>query len=91
MSALNLLLLAAGIALIAIGYLRGRGPYERMRALEATTENIRRYETWRGGRSDPGGGTAAELMHVELRRQVRRWTGLAIAGFVLVFAGFLIR
>jgi hypothetical protein len=88
----NIVLLALGIGLIAVGYARGRAPYARMRQLEATTDNLRRYETWRGGRGEPEGGpTAADLMREELRRQVRRWATVALLGFILVFFGFFIR
>lgn len=92
MEALNVAFLVVGIVLIGLGYARGRGPYARMRALEASAENVRRYESWRGGHRGPGpGASGADLMHEQLRRETRRWTGLAILGFLLVFAAFLIR
>jgi hypothetical protein len=94
MGPLNLALWIGGIALIVIGYSRARGPYARLRALQATDENLRRYESWRGGRRGPddaGAVTGADVMRGELRRQVQLWAALAIVGFVLVFAGFALR
>jgi hypothetical protein len=94
MGPLNLALWAGGIALIIIGYSRARGPYARLRALQATDENLRRYENWRGGRrapDEPGGATGADVMRGELRRQVQLWAAVAIVGFVLVFAGFALQ
>lgn len=86
----NLLLWGGGIALIIVGYQRARGPWSRYQALKAQDENIARYESWRGGtRNDDktGASVAMEL----LRRQARIGGAIAIAGFVLVFLGFLIR
>jgi hypothetical protein len=92
MSFVNITLLLTGIGLIALGYARGRVPYARMRELEATADNLRRYETWRGGRGEPEGGpSGADLMREQLRRQVRRWATVALLGFILVFFGFFIR
>ena len=91
----NLLLWAAGVALIAIGYLRARPPWERYRSLQATDANIRRYEDWRGGRRTAATGdtgvTGADVMREQLRNQARLWALVAVAGFVLVFLGFAIR
>ena len=94
MGPLNLALWVGGIALIVVGYSRARGPYARLRALQATDENLRRYENWRGARSAPderAGVTGADVMRGELRRQVQLWAALAIVGFVVVFAGFALR
>jgi hypothetical protein len=91
---LNLALWIGGIALMVIGYSRARGPYARLRALQATDENLRRYENWRGARrapDEPGGVTGAEVMRGEMRRQVQLWVAVAAVGFVLVFAGFALR
>jgi hypothetical protein len=90
MGPLNLLLWGGGIVLIIVGYQRARAPWSRYQALKAQDENIARYESWRGGsRSDDktGASVAMEL----LRRQARIGGAIAIAGFVLVFLGFLIR
>ena len=94
MSALNLALWLAGIALIAVGYARARGPWARLRALEATAENLRRYDSWRGGPrppDEPVGVTGADVMRGELRRQVQLWLAVAALGVVAVFAGFALR
>ena len=49
---INLVLWAAGAVLIAVGYLRAKGPWARYQALRAQDENIARYESWRGGLRD---------------------------------------
>ena len=90
MGPLNLLLWGGGVALIAIGYARARGPWQRYQALKEQDANIARYEAWRGGvRNDSktGASVAMELF----RRQARIGAGIAIVGVVLVFVGFLIR
>ena len=45
----NFVLWVAGVALIAVGYQRARGPYARYQALKAQDANVARYESWRGG------------------------------------------
>jgi len=90
MGVVNLVLLAAGIALIAFGSLRARGPWTRYRALKAQDENIARYESWRGGIRDSGTTGASVAMEL-LRKQARDGALIAVAGFVLVLAGILIR
>ena len=89
MGPLNLALWAAGIALIAIGYTRGKGPWERYQALKEQDANVARYEQWRGGVRDDSPTGASVAMEL-LRRQARMGAVMAIAGFVLVFAGFFI-
>ena len=90
MGVMNLLLWGGGIALIVMGYRRARGPWSRYQALKAQDENVARYESWRGGsRSD--GKTGASVAMELLRRQARIGGAIAIAGFGLVFLGFLIR
>ena len=92
MSAANIALWLAGVALIAIGYLRARGPWSRYRGLREQQANIDRYESWRGGlRSENDGPTGASVAMAEFRRQAQVGGLVAIAGFVLVFLGFLIR
>jgi len=87
---LNLGLWAAGVALIAIGWARARGPWERYQALKAQDENVARYERWRGGpRSD--GRTGASVAMEVLRRQAQVGGAILGAGVVLVLLGFLIR
>lgn len=90
MGALNLLLWGGGIVLIIVGYQRARGPWRRYQALKAQDENIARYESWRGGVRDDGKTGASVAMGL-LRREARIGAGIAIAGVVLVFLGFLIR
>ena len=90
MSLINLALWGLGIALIAVGYARARGPYARYQALREQDANVKRYESWRGGaRSD--GRTGASVAMQILRRQAQMGALIAVGGFVLVFLGFLIR
>jgi len=90
MSAVNLALWAGGVVLIVIGYTRGRGPWSRYQALKAQDQNVARYEAWRGGVRDDG-TTGASVAMAILRRQAQTAGLIAVAGFVLVFAGFLVR
>jgi hypothetical protein len=86
---LNLGLLVAGVALIIVGTIRARAPYQRYMALKEQDANIARYEAWRGGvRSDSTTG-ASVAMQI-LRRQAQIGAGIAIAGVVLVAISFLI-
>ena len=87
MGILNVSLLGAGIALIAVGYLRAREPWRRYRALKEQDANVARYEAWRGGLRE-GGTTGATVAMEVLRRQARNGAVIAAIGFVLVFAGF---
>ena len=90
MGALNLVLWSAGVILIAVGYLRARGPWSRYQALKAQDANVARYEAWRGGlRSDTNTG-ASVAMEI-LRRQAQVGVAIVVVGIVLVFAGFAIR
>jgi hypothetical protein len=86
----NIALWVAGVALIAIGYTRARGPYTRYQALKAQDANVARYEAWRGGVRDDG-KTGASVAMAVLRRQTQIAAGIAIVGVVLVFLGFFIR
>ena len=90
MGPLNLVAWAGGVVLIALGYLRARGPYARYQALKAQEANIARYEAWRGGVRDdsPTGASVAMQM---LRRQAQIGAVISVVGFVLVFAGFAIK
>ena len=90
MGILNLLLWGGGIALMAVGYTRARGPMARYNALKEQDANVARYEAWRGGtrsNSDTGASVAMDV----LRRQARIGIAIGIVGFVLVVLGFLIR
>ena len=91
MGPLNLALWGVGVALIAVGYLRARGPWERYQSLRAQQQNVARYEAWRGGVRDQSGTTGASIMLEMARREARQWAAVAIVGFVLVFAGFALR
>jgi uncharacterized membrane protein len=86
----NVVLWLAGIVLIALGYRRFRGPYARYQALKEQDANAARYNAWRGGVRDEG-TTGASVAMAILRRQTQIAVGIAAAGFVLVFVGFLIR
>jgi len=90
MGVLNLLLWAAGVALIVIGYTRAKRPWDRYQALKAQDENVARYESWRGGlRTNES--TGASVAMAILRRQAQVGGLIAIVGVVLVFLGFLLR
>jgi hypothetical protein len=87
---LNIVLWLGGVALIAIGYSRARGPWARYQQLKAEDANVARYEAWRGGLRDDG-ATGASVAMAVLRRQAQVGGAIVIAGVVLVFLGFLVR
>ena len=90
MGPLNIAGWLAGVALIAIGYSRARGPWARYQALKAQDANAARYGAWRGGVRDDGPTGASVAMQI-LRRQAQLGALVVIAGFVLVFIGFFFR
>ena len=90
MGPINVVLWLAGVVLMAYGYRRARGPWSRYRILKEQDANVARYEAWRGGIRDDGKTGASVAMEV-LRRQAQVAAAIGIAGFVLVFLGFLIR
>ena len=90
MGLLNLGLLAVGLALIVVGYLRARGPWARYQALKAQDENVARYESWRGGLRDSGKTGASVAMEM-LRKQARDGALIAGAGAVVALAGLIVR
>jgi hypothetical protein len=90
MGAINLVCWGLGIALIAVGYARARGPWARYQQIKAQEANISRYEGWRGSRLRDDGPSAASIMADEFRRKAQVSGLVAIAGFVLVFVGFAI-
>jgi hypothetical protein len=90
MGPINLVLWAGGAVLVAVGYLRAKGPWARYQALKAQDENIARYESWRGGLRDHE-TTGASVAMSMLRRQAQVAGSIAIVGVVLIFLGFLIR
>ncbi len=90
MGTINLIMVAVGAAVLALALWRARGPYLRSQELRAHRANLERYETWRGGRPalPERGPDSAELMIVELRRQVRLWLAIGGVGLLLVLLGF---
>ncbi len=90
MGPINLVLWVAGVALMAIGYRRAKGPWSRYQSLKEQDANVARYEAWRGGVRDDGKTGASVAMDV-LRRQAQVAAAIGVVGFVLVFLGFLIR
>lgn len=90
MSLVNVALWGLGIVLIAVGYQRARAPWSRYQALKEQDANEARYGAWRGGVRDDGPTGASVAMQI-LRRQAQMGALVLIAGFVLVFIGFLIR
>lgn len=88
MGLVNIGLIAAGVALVALGWSRARGPWARYRALQEQDANVARYESWRGGLRD-GGETGASVAMQVLRRQARNGALLAVAGSLFVLIGFL--
>ncbi|MFP5343995.1 MAG: hypothetical protein ACLGIJ_13910 [Candidatus Limnocylindria bacterium] len=90
MGPLNIALWVAGVALIIAGYQRARGPWSRYQALREQDANVARYESWRGGARDRS-PTGASVAMAVLRRQAQRAGLIAVAGFGLVFLGFLLR
>jgi hypothetical protein len=90
MGSINLVLWVGGAVLVAVGYLRAKGPWARYQALKAQDENVARYESWRGGLRDHE-TTGASVAMSMLRRQAQVAGAIAIVGVVLIFLGFLIR
>ena len=89
MGPLNLLLWAAGVILIAVGYTRAKGPYARYMALKDQDANVARYEAWRGGTRDRDNGTTGASVAMQMfRRQAQIGALIAVGGVVLVFVGF---
>jgi hypothetical protein len=91
MGALNLACWALGVVLIAVGYVRIRGPWARYQQLKEQEANIARYEGWRGTRLRDDGPSAASLMAQAMMARVRLWGLAIVVGFVLVFVGFAVR
>ena len=85
----NFIFIALGVAAMAAGYARARGPWARYQALKAQDENIARYESWRGGLRDSGPTGASVAMEV-LRKQARDGAMIMAAGFAVTILGFLL-
>ena len=90
MTLVNIALWIGGIALIAVGYSRAKGPWSRLQQLREQDANEARYATWRGGARDTGTTGASVAMEI-LRRQAKVGATIAAVGFLLVFLGFLIK
>jgi hypothetical protein len=91
MGPLNLLLWGLGVVLVVVGYTRAKGPWTRYQALKTQDANVARYEQWRGGvRGDDDDKTGASVAMAILRRQAQAAGLIAVAGFVLIFVGFLL-
>ena len=86
---LNVILILLGVAAIAAGYLRARGPWARYQALKAQEENIARYESWRGGLRDSGPTGASVAMEMA-RRQAREGGVIVAAGAAIAIVGLLL-
>ena len=87
---LNVVLWLTGVVLIAVGYNRAKGPWARYQQLKEQDANVARYESWRGGVRDTSTSGASVAMEM-FRRQARAGAAIALVGFALVFAGFLVR
>ena len=91
MNVVGVVLIAVGVALLALGYVRARGPWQRYRALKAQDENASRYRAWRGGPSSAADEkTGASVAMQILRRQVRTWAAVAAVGAGLVVVGLVL-
>ena len=94
MGPVNLLLWALGIALVAVGYVRARQPWQRYLALRGQQDNADRYDAWRGrspGRAADRGPRSTEISMAMFRRRAYLGVAIGILGFVLIFAGFALR
>ena len=89
MGIVNLVLIVLGVAAMAAGYARARGPWRRYQALKAQDENISRYESWRGGLRDSGPTGASVAMDMA-RKQAREGGVIMAAGFAITIFGFLL-
>jgi hypothetical protein len=87
---MGIVLIAIGIAVAAVGYLRARGPWARYQALKAQDANIARYESWRGGLRDSGTTGASVAMEM-LRKQAREGFLITGAGVAVAIAGLVVQ
>jgi hypothetical protein len=88
---INIVFWALGVALIAFGYQRARGPWARYQQLKEQDANAARYNAWRGGVREDTGTTGASVAMQLLRAQAQRGFILAAVGIALVVLGFLIK
>ena len=92
MSTLSIVLIVAGVALVALGLSRARAPWGRYQALRAQEANAERYRAWRGGPGRAvGETTGADVMKTILRARVREALLVAAAGVILALIGFVVR
>ncbi len=91
MDIVGLVLIIGGIAAIAVGALRVRGPLATIRRLDQTEANLARYETWRGRRTgvDADGPTGADVMRAQMRQRVLLWSAVIGAGVVAIVLGLV--
>ena len=89
MNLVGVALILLGIAAIAAGYVRARGPWARYQALKAQDENVARYESWRGGLRDSGTTGASVAMEL-FRKQARDGALIAVAGGAIAVVGLLL-
>ena len=89
----SIVLWTVGLILLALGIAKVMAPFGRMQELDRLAENARRYDAWRGGSRTAADSetTGADVMRQVLRRQVLLWAGIAVAGIVLLVAGFVAR
>jgi hypothetical protein len=89
MDMVGLVLIIGGIAAIAVGALRVRGPLATIRRLDQTEANLARYETWRGRRTgvDADGPTGADVMRAQMRQRVLLWSAVIGVGVVAIVLG----
>ncbi len=92
MDPVAIVLILAGIAAIAIGVWKVRGPLATIRRLDATEANLARYEMWRGKHTtiEADGPTGADEMRSLMRQRVLIWGVLIGAGIVAVVLGFFV-
>lgn len=90
MTATSVLLVAIGLGLVVVGYLRTRVPYARLQALRAQDKNVARYEAWRGGVRDDSKTGASVAMEI-LQRQVRVGAGIGLIGIAAIATGLFMR
>jgi hypothetical protein len=86
----SVLLVAIGLGLVVVGYLRTRVPYARLQALRAQDKNVARYEAWRGGIRDDSKTGASVAMEI-LQRQVRVGAGIGLIGIAAIATGLFMR
>jgi len=86
----NVVLLAGGLVVGAVGVIRARRPWARYQALKAQEQNIARYEAWRGGLRDTGPKGASVALEM-LRSELRIDAILIGLGVVGVAAGLIVR